>query len=89
MPTIRVDVRQDHITKGKLQNGSRCPLALALQEALQDPRMQVFCHMATRDRLTRYRLPKKACDFYHSFDRGDRVSPFSFDLDLTNINEDW
>lgn len=81
---MRIDVTQEDINKGGI-SAFRCPIARACQRATR-MRAYVICeevviYRDTRDLSgRRFRLPPKACEFYHAFDNEEHVEPFSFDL---------
>ena len=76
---MKIEVRQEHIEKGKrnICNEYDCPVALAVME-------RGFTHFYVSDELEAselkgpHILPSKVHDFIASFDRGEPVGPISF-----------
>ncbi len=76
---VTVRVGEHHIALGQGCHSGRDPLALALLEATG-----ISFIAAGRLALGRFwvRLPRSAQQFLVAYDTGDRLTPFSFDLDL-------
>lgn len=79
-----VEVNKKHIKKGKRDNATSCPVALALQD-VGFRKVSVHSYgIAFKDFLThppswRYVLaPRSVQRFTKRFDQGKKVEPFSF-----------
>jgi hypothetical protein len=86
MTTIVV-VTTEHIERGEPENCERCPVALAIMDALPAAGVpsvgpsEVAFRVAD-DMWTDVHLPPEVSDFIESFDGGATdIGPFSFDLD--------
>lgn len=92
-PSITVRVTDKHIADGVSCSSARCPIALALHEALAAEGVQQvqglfvdetalrFTHYIPAD-AHRYRaeLPAEAAEFINHFDGALPVKPFEFEL---------
>ena len=75
--TIEISITQEDIDKGRPIHVRLCPIALAAQRALDNPRVTV----GVDDMgywLARYHLPLEAQQFIIAFDMGRKVQPFKF-----------
>lgn len=95
--TIRVNVRREHIKKGKRRSCSYCPIALALMELskiygwgllavnIGGTEGQIYLEGIGKQ----FYLPKKAQDFIRDFDGAiygnEEYKPFHFDIQLRSI----
>ena len=86
MTTIVV-VTTEHIERGEPENCERCPVALAIMDALPAAGVPEVGPSQISFRVSDYQwadigLPPEAIDFIETFDGGtDDVEPFSFELD--------
>jgi hypothetical protein len=79
---MRIEVKPDHIARGRRVEPCLCPVALAIAEAT-DRECSVAPRMVSLYEPYRaYRLPEAVCGFVRMFDAGQPVEPFSFDLDI-------
>ena len=87
---MRINVTQEHIDNGSVQNTESCPVALAVVS--QTGRMtRVFPDYIFIEGETRIDLPSKAKQFVDDFDELKFVEPFSFNLPIKEkgqINDD-
>lgn len=78
---MRIEVKQEHIAKGRRQSCYKCPIALAISEAMNVENPEVG---SGRVRIgdVYYWLPSEAKDFINRFDAKypPAVGPFSFEL---------
>jgi hypothetical protein len=82
---MNISVTQSDINNGTAANCRVCPIALAIQRVMEDPRWTV--HYGTAFCGSRMaRLPVEASRFVRMFDTGWPVEPFEFELDLTERN---
>ena len=83
MKTVTINVRPEHIDRGLRQSCCRCPIALAVCDALGCEADDVWVDMGqvivNNESAS---LPEKAVDFYKAFDDGDAVEPFSFETEF-------
>jgi len=83
-----MQVRQEHIDKGIREKCGSCPIALAINEHLVDGVISNVRY--SRVDLVKnevylveeLRLPPEASRFIRSFDNGEQVQPFSFELEI-------
>lgn len=91
-PTTLVRVTREHIANGVIRDCERCPIALALIDALGDlftpgswvdveMGMVMFCR-AGEETWTAW-TPDVAATFIEDFDHGDDVAPLEFTLTWT------
>ena len=88
---MKITVEQFYIDAGVKGDCARCPIALAIlgQAALPVSVWPDFGlgvdqpYFNSRLNGTRYPLPPEANEFAVKFDAGEKVSPFSFEIDLT------
>jgi hypothetical protein len=101
LPATTVRVAQKHIDKGTACNSARCPIALALHEALDaqgaeqvqglfvDEHAVRFTHYdragGRQWRTYRADLDEQASDFIDRFDDGHTVQPFETVLTWTEV----
>jgi hypothetical protein len=81
---MRIDVTQEDIEKGERRHACRCPIARAISRAASSQATvgQSVAGYSAWIGDTKVLLPACAAVFAHSFDAGDVVSPFSFDLEV-------
>jgi hypothetical protein len=90
---MKIQVTQDHINAGKKEDCQKCPIALAIAEAIPNIHVSVFGKLSSvcnapaefRQAYIRldgigYRLPQEASDFIDDFDYSREVRPFEFKL---------
>ena len=85
---MRIKVKQEHIDKGLRGSYFSCPLALASQDAgleLPGAGMHKIMYLVD-DELCGSLMPDEARKFRSRFDRGWKVEPFSFDLEIGGCN---
>ena len=81
---MRIEVTQAHIDAGKRKRSTKCPVALAIKEALgvQYVMVEDLIHIG-RGLLHGHRTPDIVCAFICAFDRNQSgLMPFSFDLEI-------
>jgi hypothetical protein len=88
MKTLTVNVTSGHIARGNRQHARRCPVAIAIREAL--PAWSLFRKLTVsvapctaRAGFQVGRLPRPAQNFISNFDARFSVEPFTFTLDMT------
>jgi hypothetical protein len=80
---LKIEVTQEDIDKGKRDDCTSCPIALA---AIRTGATSAFVDsdsihiVAENERGLFFKLPLKAQQFIHDFDYSRPVSPFSFVL---------
>jgi hypothetical protein len=74
-----IKVLQHHIELGTRSNAFWCPIALAIREQYTPERVSVGMQIYV-DNDSWGMTPQEALDFICSFDRGNTVFPFEFDL---------
>lgn len=85
---MRIRVTQDNINHGLRGSCTSDPVALALRdEGFLKPyvtaeKIQVDGRLGWRILRQTAPAPYSVYDFIHSFDQGEPVSPFSFEVDL-------
>jgi hypothetical protein len=86
-----INVTAEHIARGEPENCERCPVALAIMDALPGAGVpevgpsQVTFRVAD-DKWADIDLPQAAGDFIETFDGGTAdVEPFTFDLDYPAV----
>lgn len=87
MSEIEVNVTQNHINRGKPDDASNCPIALALFEIMEKNNIRVEVEVVP-DQVTlsnileasNFELPESAANFVAKFDNNERVMPFKFTL---------
>jgi hypothetical protein len=83
---MKITVTQRHIERGEKHAASRCPVALALEDAKPSsyarvcPFNNIFETRTIRGVLTRYDIPATVRIFVRAFDQGLPVEPFTFTL---------
>jgi hypothetical protein len=95
MRTVEISVTADHIARGEQRNCERCPIALALLEAVPyAPLIEVNAghadihHLGAEHEGMPCMLPDEALDFIQGFDEGaDWVGPFTFTLQVPEPGE--
>lgn len=85
-----INVTQDHIDRGVASDCEKCPVALAVFEAVPGcvyadvSDAGVMCHQENKEtgaiRVLKIRTPYSVFSFYSAFDSGREVSPFSFEF---------
>ena len=80
---MKIEVTEDHISRGIPDMPGCCPVALALTETVGSPAyLHIECiHFPEMDDLC-FKVPKSVEYFASSFDKGYAVKPFSFELNL-------
>lgn len=77
-----IQIKQEHIDKGKINSFSECPVALACQEQLGvDEDVQVS-NIDLRVGLKDYELPVNARKFIEMYDAELPVKPFDMDISI-------
>lgn len=78
-----INVTQEHIDKGIATQPCLCAISLAIREQarLKDAAVVADVWRPNLDYIY-YPLPVVARDFAYAFDRGEKVSPFSFELEI-------
>lgn len=84
MRTVRVEVKESHISEGVRGNCLRCMLSLAINEAV--PGLQAYVGLtgnvyARPGRFPIGTVPDAAREQMHRFDVGLPVRPFAFDFE--------
>jgi hypothetical protein len=75
-----IKVTEDHIRRGRRQSICKCPIALAIMEAVPTRLLIVGPNVVSID-IGEFLLPKEAQDFIGDFDfEKKKVSPFEFEL---------
>ena len=77
---MRVSVTAEHIARGCPEEGTRCPIALAVQEATGRETIVdgSFISCYTSKGLRSYRAPREVQKFICNFDAGRSVFPSTF-----------
>jgi hypothetical protein len=78
---LRVEVKQQHIDKGRRRRSESCPIALAVRDAgYRDVKVGLNLSFGKRGTPGRkiLRLPLQASVWIHNFDNGKPVKPFVF-----------
>ncbi len=83
--SVRIEVTQGMINRGKLGSLFRCPIALAFQKATGIRGVEVtadiiYYHLGVGELRTS--LPKRAQSFIMDFDADKPVAPFIFTLKI-------
>ena len=86
-----ISVTAGHIAKGKRRDCERCPVALAIRDALPDliyarvGPVNIGLQREADEDLTYFAFPPEVLDFVRDYDgrRGSR--PFSFELDYPAV----
>jgi hypothetical protein len=92
MTEVTVAVTQDHISRGTPSDCGRCPVALALLDAMPGAYLAEVCWAGPdarawatvwlpRGTLTGW-LGEAAGPFIHDYDFGDPVEPFTFTMHI-------
>ena len=82
---MRIEVTQAHIDAGKRKRSTKCPVSLAIMDALDVKRVKVGFHIQIgRPHRISLRTPEIVDGFMTAFDGNwsHGVTPFSFDLEL-------
>lgn len=85
---MKIQVTQDDIDHGCRAESGPCPLALAVrrQTSLVDPHISIGAVWHGKDMYRKYfNLPVEASVWYRDFDRGEKVTPFEFELDTVGV----
>ena len=84
---VTVEVTADDIRNGSPGSTCNCPVALALTRVMsRDYFIRVYGSSVSTDYDDfMFDLPSEATEFIASFDEGEHVEPFSFEMDLP----DW
>lgn len=78
---MKISVEQKHINQGEQEHCERCPIALAIFDSVEACFVSVesfFVHIDSES----FDLPDNAIDFIESYDDGEPVSPFEFELPI-------
>lgn len=81
----KINVTQKHIDNGCRHKCGSCPIALAIKDVVPyfyDIRVGTMAVSLDSSWEEFFELPAYAKEFVHSFDSGDKVIPFSFEIDL-------
>ena len=96
---MKIQVKQDHIDRGKREHCQKCPIALAISEAFPGTQVSVFARIRNTiiddgdfvyrayvriDAIGRI-LPDSVSQFIDDFDFLRPVQPFEFDLNYNKI----
>ena len=89
---VKVQVTQDHITRGKRRIGYSCPVALALRDALSDDLLDSFLgdliyvgRWAASVGDFHYDLDSSLVNYIHAFDGGEIIAPVTLDVDKDGL----
>ena len=78
----KIQVTQEHIDKGKRVNPSCCPVALAIRgKTVWIPNVTSM-YVTFDEKIYTAWLPAVAAEFVNSFDSGNPVKPFEFEMKL-------
>ncbi len=84
-----ISVTAEHIAKGEPENRERCPVALAIMDALPNATAievtGTLLSISHGEQFFTTRLPPKASEFVRDFDDSEPVQPFTFDLDYPAV----
>jgi hypothetical protein len=85
-----VDVTAEHIANGTAASCTRCPVALAITDAVPEATgayvTQLFIILHRGDeRLAKFRTPPSAVTFINDLTQNKRLTPFTFDLDYPAV----
>jgi hypothetical protein len=86
--TVTVTVTAEHIAAGVEFDCVRCPVALAMQEALPDADLANYASgfkVFRGSRATEILFPDAVTRFVVAFDAGEPVEPFTFTVDLEEV----
>lgn len=78
---MTISVEQNHILEGLKGDCCGCPIAIAVSEQVK-PRFVEVHDAAVYINDKKYPLPERAQEFIYSFDSGETVTPFTFELTL-------
>ena len=76
---MKISVTQEDIDKGKREDSCVCPIALAVRR--QTGRLFHIDDTNADDGYDTIQLPIKARQFVRSYDNGNPVEPFEFELE--------
>ena len=82
---MKIEVTAEDIKNGKKLNCFWCPIALAVSRSANTPDCWVD-NTRVEIRGMIYQLPREAGQFIVDFDKGARVEPFSFELEVLDAN---
>lgn len=89
---MKIRVEERHIAAGARCSSTRCPIALALAEQLNlawtpcvTQSTAAAFEVGTDTQHLASLLPPEATDFIRRFDRGERVGPVEFELDVVYL----
>jgi hypothetical protein len=77
-----IRVTQEHISMGKARESRKCPLALAIRDAITWKAVVVVGTTTFSIGEMWYNLPDTARSFRNDFDNGLPVFPFEFEADI-------
>lgn len=81
MHKITINVTQEDIDKGQRRSPETCPIALAASRILSSKVQVGIIGMYTKQRAIT-NIPLLAKQFIIKFDDGEKVGPFSFEIDV-------
>ena len=90
MRTVEISVTAKDITEGDAEECTSCPIALAAARKFPDRRVRVYplsIVLAAIGTYSRYMLPAEAIRFVDDFDNGHSVQPFTFQLEVPEVDE--
>ena len=80
---MKIDVLHSDIEYGIKRNCEDCPIARAINRALNNPSRTVeVTHMTVYIGTETFRLPTVATEFIRTFDDEREVRPFSFEMEI-------
>ena len=86
---MKIEVTQAHIDAGKRGRYTKCPVALAVKDALGVKLVKVGSdiHIGRPHMAIIHRTPDEVASFIDAFDHNQShgVTPFSFDLDFPQV----
>lgn len=85
MRTVQISVTADHITRGARCDSVRCPVALAIKDALHlsvDVQEDLINFGIPTGMFSPVATPQEAGHFVDEFDDGLPVQPFTFTLEV-------
>ena len=86
-----ISVTREHIAKGKRRDCERCPVALAIRDALPDliytrvGPINIALQRDAGEYLTYFAFPPEVLDFVRDYDGRRGSKPFTFELDYPAV----
>lgn len=79
-----IKVTKAHIAKGNTGNGASCPVALAIRDVVKSDTVYVSSSIRYdyKGYYTIVAAPARVVKFVAAFDKGKKVKPFNFYLDV-------